>query len=315
MEKWAFIINPVAGGGHGKKLAGKIEEEIQKYKPGSIVKLTEYPGHAGVLAEELKNQNITHLIAVGGDGTVNETAAVLAGTDIILGVIPAGTGNDFMQISGFPEKFTENDWEIFFSANYRPIDCGMCNGRYFFNGMGLGFDAEMTAAVTEDRQKTGRISKTRYSWFILKTLLFYREKNVNISVNGKNERCRSFMTTCSIGRRFAGGYFLTPKAIADDGLLDVLRIRPMNLFQRLSILLKVPEGTHLGNSRVDYFNAENLVLEFEEEVAAHLDGELLFSKRFEISILPARLNLLIHPGGRAYLKTSSKAEEAPSNAK
>lgn len=302
MEKWGFILNPVAGDGYAAKLSETVEKNIQKYKPGSIIRRTEYSNHATEIAAEFVGQGCTHIIIVGGDGTVNEAAKVLVKKDIILGVIPAGTGNDFMQISGFNENFSENDWRVFFEAYNRPIDVGMCNGNYFFNGMGIGFDAEMTAAVTEDRIKTGKISKSKYNYFIVKTLLWYKERVMKFIIDGKETSEKSFMTTCSIGRRFAGSFYLTPKAIADDGLLDVLKINPLSLPQRLAILLKVPKGEHLDNKKVDYFTAERLSLKFDHSVAAHLDGELIKSDNFDVSIIPDGLNLIINREGPHYLK-------------
>ena len=301
MEKWGFILNPAAGEGRAEKLSAEIKQHIDRFKPGSELKRTMYTNHASEIAAEYRDDGYTHIIVIGGDGTVNEAARSLVNTDIILGVIPAGTGNDFMQISGFREDFSDDDWEEFFTAHYRPIDVGLCNGNYFFNGMGIGFDAEMTAAVTEDRIKTGRISKSKYTYYIVKTLLWYKERVMKFIIDNKESSERSFMTTCSIGRRFAGGFFLTPRAVADDGLLDVLKINPLTLPQRLNILLKVPKGTHLSHRRVDYFTAASLTLEFDHSVFAHLDGELVQSEKFDISLIKGGLNLIIKQAGPHYL--------------
>ena len=306
MEKWGFILNPAAGEGRAEKLSAEIQKHIDSFKPGSTLKRTKYTNHATEIAAEYLKEGYTHIIIIGGDGTVNEAARSLVNTDIVLGVIPAGTGNDFLQISGFREEFSDSDWKEFFSAHHRPIDVGLCNGNYFFNGMGIGFDAEMTAAVTEDRIKTGRISKSKYTYFIVKTLLWYKERIMKFIIDDRESTERSFMTTCSIGRRFAGGFYLTPKAVADDGLLDVLKINPLTLPQRLNILLKVPKGTHLSHRRVDYFTAARLKLEFDHSVSAHLDGELTQSAVFDISLIKGGLNLIVKPEGPHYLEGGAK---------
>ena len=301
MEKWGVILNPVAGEGLADRLSGSIEQKLAEYKPGYLMQRTEYSGHAGILSDYLLDKGCTHIVVIGGDGTVNEAAGNLVGKDVVFGIIPAGTGNDFMQMTGFSESFTDEEWSRFFNADNKPVDVGLCNGRYFFNGMGMGFDAEMTDAVTENRLKTGKISRSKYNYYIIKTLFGYKERKMNLVVNDVETEEQSFMTTCSIGRRFAGNYYLTPKAIVDDGLLDVLKIRPLNIAQRLSILTKVPSGTHLAHKKVDYFTTDKLSLSFEKPVPAHLDGELVKSESFDISIVKGGLNLIYNPNGKHYL--------------
>jgi diacylglycerol kinase (ATP) len=109
-----------------------------------------------------------------------------------------------------------------------------------------------------------------------------------------------FINTVAIGRRFAGGFFLTPKAIANDGLLDVCMIKKLTLLQRFSILLKVPEGKHISDKKVNYYQTSGLRLEFSEEVPFHVDGELYFSKKFDVSILPSALNTIYNPDGNHF---------------
>lgn len=301
-QHWGFILNPIAGDGYSGKQREAVRSMIKKYQPSGELQLTEAPGHATDLAADYIRRGFTHIVVVGGDGTVHEAAQVMVGNpDVALGVISAGTGNDFIQIAGFPDRFGANEWKTLFRGNRVSLDVGTCNGRYFFNGMGLGFDAEMTAAVTAYRERTGHVSKGKYTYFIVKTLLGYREKTMYTGIDGERIKERCFLTTCSIGRRFAGGYYMTPLAIANDGLLDVMRIQPLSLPERLNILLKVPKGSHLGHKKVGYQRTEGLTIELEKETAAHLDGELLFSKKFEIGILPGALNLIYNPEGNHYL--------------
>jgi diacylglycerol kinase family enzyme len=122
-----------------------------------------------------------------------------------------------------------------------------------------------------------------------------------ISENGKHET-DCFINTIAIGRRFAGGFFLTPKAIANDGLLDVCMIKKLALLQRFSILLKVPEGKHISDKKVNYYQTSGLNLEFSEEVPYHVDGELHFSRKFDVSILPSALNTIYNPDGNHFFK-------------
>ena len=129
-------------------------------------------------------KGFSYIIGVGGDGTFNEIARPLVNIkDVIAGLIPAGTGNDFIQILGFPDRFGENDWDIFFKINVIAMDAGLCNGMMFLNGMGLGFDAQVAAENYTEPGKVKKGGKHKYIWHIVKTLLFFQEKRMTI-ING-----------------------------------------------------------------------------------------------------------------------------------
>src|SRR5512138_114956 len=112
-KKWVFIVNPVAGNGYAPTLVGKIEEMIRKHELKADVVFTEKKGHASQLAKQYADNGCTYIIGVGGDGTINEIATpLICMNEIVVGLIPGGTGNDFIQITGFPARFEENDWEM-----------------------------------------------------------------------------------------------------------------------------------------------------------------------------------------------------------
>ena len=299
--KWAFVINPVAGG--GKSLI--VEKELRKQlKQGNIeaeIFTTLHKAHAAELAKELAEKDFNYIVAVGGDGTVNEMASVLVDfPQINMALIPAGTGNDFAQIIGMSEHFEQKDWDILFEAKTHNVDVGRCNGNLFFNGMGLGFDAQVAAENYSPDGEVKQGGKGKYIWHILKNLLFFKEQKMSITTKGETSTNICFLNTISIVRRFAGGFYLTPKAYADDALLDVCMVDKINLLQRLSILLKVPKGEHLSHPKVHYYQSNKISIELEKEVAYHLDGELFFDKKFEIDILPSKISFIYNPGQANY---------------
>ena len=300
-DKWVFIINPVAGNGFGKTIVPEIREMIKKYNIDAELVFTERHGHATDIAREYLEKGFKYIIGVGGDGTLNEIARPLINkNEITIGIIPAGTGNDFIQILGFSGRFEEKDWEIFFNKNVISMDVGHVNGMIFLNGMGLGFDAQVAAENYTEPGKVKKGGKHKYIWHIVKTLLFFREKRMIVNSEGKKHETDCFINTISIGRRFAGGFFLTPRAIANDGLLDVCMISKLNLLQRFRLLLKVPSGTHIAEKKVNYYQTSGIDLEFNKEVPFHVDGELNFSKKYTVSILPAALNTIYNPDGNHF---------------
>lgn len=300
-NKWVFIINPIAGNGYAMSLEDKIREKIKMLDLSAEVVFTERRGHATELSQHYADRGYKYIIAVGGDGTMNEVAIPLVyRKDVVLGLVGAGTGNDFIQITGFPGRYEDNDWDAFFRAKTTRMDIGRCNDKIFLNGMGLGFDAQVAA---ENYTKPGEVKpggKSKYIWHILKTLLFFKEKKMVVITNGQTITTDCFMNTIANGRRFAGGFYLTPEALANDGLLDVCAIKEISLPQRLRILLMVPKGTHINDKRVHYYKTEKLSLEFPSEVPFHVDGELFFAKDFEVTTLPGALNIIYNPEGRHY---------------
>ena len=300
-QKWVFIVNPIAGNGFALTLAEEVKKKIRTYNLDAEIVFTERKGHATSLAEKYAALGYSYIIGVGGDGTFNEIAAPLVNKkNITTGLIAGGTGNDFIQILGFPDRFEEQHWEMFFKKNVIQMDAGKCNGIIFFNGMGLGFDAQVAAENYTEPGEVKRGGKNKYIWHILKTLLFFNEKRMMVFSDGNKSETDCFINTVAIGRRFAGGFFLTPKAIANDGLLDICSIKRLSLPQRLKILLKVPKGTHIYDKKVNYYQTSMLSLEFPGKVPYHVDGELYFSQHFEVGIMPGALNVIYNPQGQHY---------------
>jgi diacylglycerol kinase (ATP) len=302
-DKWVFIVNPVAGSGAAKSQLPKLEEMIKKNSIEAEIVFTEKKGHATELSGIFCDKGFRYIIGMGGDGTINEIARPLAGrADIVTGLIPAGTGNDFIQILGYPNRFGVKEWDMFFKRNTIAMDLGSVNGMIFLNGMGLGFDAQVASENYTDEGIVKEGFKYKYIWHIIKTLLFFREKRMT-SINGiGTESTDCFINTIAIGRRFAGGFLLTPEAIADDGLLDVCSIKKLSLPERFQILLKVPEGKHINDRRVNYYQTSELKLEFQTKVPFHVDGELYFSDKFDVSLIPSGLNIIYNPDGPHFFR-------------
>jgi diacylglycerol kinase (ATP) len=300
-DKWVFIVNPVAGNGYGKEIIPSIEDQIQKRNIEAKIELTNSKGHASELAVTYAESGYNTIVGVGGDGTINEVVTPLVGKkNIRVGAIAAGTGNDFIQILGFPNRFDDDSWNSFFKLHTQAMDVGICNGNYFINGMGLGFDAQVAAENYIEPGVLKEGGKNKYIWHIVKTLLFFKEIKMKVTKGEQMGETDCFINTISIGRRFAGGFYLTPKAMANDGLLDVCMIKKLNLLQRLKILLKVPKGTHIKDPKVNYYQTEALDVEFEKEFPYHLDGELYYASKIEVKVLPKALNFIYNPQGNHY---------------
>ncbi|RME68116.1 MAG: diacylglycerol kinase family lipid kinase [Nitrospirae bacterium] len=288
--RWAFIVNPTAGGGRAKKIASELALLVSARNLNAKIVKTSSPSEGTLLAKALSEDGFNPIVAVGGDGTVNEVVNGIAKKGPILGVVPAGTGNDFIHITGFPESFTQKDWDVFFKAHTRRIDLGICNGRYFINGMGFGFDAHVASEVSRTE------GKRRYMFSVLKNLLFYREPEITVFEKGTFKKRKCFLKTVGIGKRFGGGFLITARATADDGLFDICTAEEVSILRRLYLLLKVRKGNHINSKEVNYYRTDALRFHCREALPYHLDGEVLFSKTFDIKILPRAIEVIINPG-------------------
>lgn len=300
-KKCVFIINPVAGNGYAGRYVGKVREVIEKQNLNAHIVFTEKKRHATELANNFYDDGCRCFITVGGDGTINEVAQAIVGKkDVTFGVVSAGTGNDSIQILGFSDLFTDRDWEILLEGNKIKMDVGDCNGNYFLNGMGLGFDAQVAAENYDESGEVKREGAFKYWRQIVKTLFLYKEKNMITHANGKKHETKCFINTVANGRRFGGDFFITPKAVANDGLLDVCMVDEMSIFKRIDIFLKTPKGAHIEDKKVNYYQTDALIIEFDQEVPYHLDGEIFYASRLEVNVLPQILEIIYNPYGKHY---------------
>jgi diacylglycerol kinase (ATP) len=304
-DGWAFIVNPIAGVGYGAACAQIVKDRMREQGASGEVVLTRGKGHGEELSARFADRGFPRIVGVGGDGTMGEVVQPLVGRrGVVFGAVPAGTGNDFIHILGFPDRLTEPDWAALFRAETRMMDAGRCNGRYFINGMGLGFDAHVAAENyrVDSSGQPVRGKGRSYMWMIVKAILTYREKRMSVTLDGRTEEKRGFLNTIANGRRLAGGMYLTPRALADDGLLDVCMCDALSLPMRFKELVSVTRQTHLSDPVMHYHQTQRISYDFGVVVPAHADGELFFASSFQIDAVPGALQTIFNPAGDHYFK-------------
>ncbi len=304
-EGWAFIVNPIAGNGFGAVCGETVKEMMARHGADGEVSFTRAKGHATELAAGFAARGFTRIVGVGGDGTHSEVAqALVSRRGVTFGAVAAGTGNDFIHVLGFPDRFADAQWAALFAGVTADMDVGRCNNRFFLNGMGLGFDAQVASENyhLENGGEVRRGSKAKYTWHIVKNLLAYSERPMRVTLAGRTEERRTFLNTIANGRRLAGGLMLTPRAFANDGLLDYCSTDPLSLPMRFRQLIAVSKQTHLSQPVFHYLQTDRIGFEFDGEAPAHLDGEVIFAQRFEIDSLPGALRTIIDPRGGHYFR-------------
>jgi diacylglycerol kinase (ATP) len=291
MTKYKLIMNPAAGRRNAAVHALRAFERFPARGATFSAEQTRAPGDAGRIAREaLRDHDV--IVAVGGDGTVNEVVQGMIFSDRPLGIIPAGSGNDFIKSLGIPNNI-EKAAQIIMRGITRRIDAGRVNGRYFANAVGIGFDAVVNRASYGIRHAKGGL--LLYLCALVKTLGRYQAVTMTVTMNGRSDSGDLFLLTAGNGTTVGGGFRLTPRARLDDGLLDVTRIKPIALLPLLWHLPKVFLG---AIERVPAYavmdRTPHLIVESSGPVPVHLDGEIYSGDetRFEIEIVPRAITAI-----------------------
>jgi YegS/Rv2252/BmrU family lipid kinase len=278
LKPHVFIVNPRAGKGRGKRLGVMLEDIASRdSRPWKIV-YTRSQGDAVTLARDAP---VSVVVAVGGDGTVNEVANGIVGSGRALGIVPAGSGNDLMKSLGMKTTF-EEAVSVLNRGRRRRIDIGLiewesptgpATSRYFVNGAGLGFDAAVAARANRIRFLKGI---PLYLAAVLATITEYRPPLFTIRHDGAaEERSRRLLIAVGNGTCAGGGFYLTPDAMLDDGKIDICAIDALSAFGILAIIPRVLRASHRGSRGVEMMQTEALEIIPDPPCGLHADGEVL----------------------------------------
>lgn len=285
-----FIVNPVAG---GKKAVEAFEAIADYLRSRSIdfgYVFTSHAGQAGELAEAAYLSGERFIVAVGGDGTISETASCLyTKSDVIMGICPFGTGNDFARVLKLPTE-PEAVAEMLLGGVPSPVDIGMANDKPFTNVGGIGFDVDVV--INTERYKARFHGMLPYLMGIIRSLVHLRHVSVTITADG--ESFSDDITICAVGNgsHFGGGMAALPEAKADDGLFDVCVVKRVGVFKLLRLLPSFIKGRHINKSCVRYFRAAEVTVDCER-TPMQLDGELGQYTPVKFRVLPGALTLML----------------------
>jgi len=286
-----FIVNPIAGSGGHNFSKAFLQNHFEKDNYRLTIKSSEYRGHARGLTKDSLKQDAEIIVACGGDGTINEVASALVGTNIPLGIIPTGSGNGLASNLKIPKKI-KNAIEVIKNNCHTPIDVGCVNDRYFFSNTGFGFDASVIENYEASRKRT-LISYLKAS---LKSLIDLNKKEeIAIEINGLQTEVNPFLIFISNSNELGYNVSLTPKALLQDGLLDVVIVPKLNKFKILlfGILLLLRKPELLKVSKCYQTNAIKLLRKQGNFFESQIDGELLRIKELSVSISLKEKSLIV----------------------
>jgi diacylglycerol kinase (ATP) len=295
--KLHIIINPNAGNGKAKRAAPKLFAMLDAFHIQYETAYSRGPGDATLLAQELDHR-ASVLIAMGGDGTVNEIVNGIMDSEITLGVIPIGTGNDFAKMLGAGSL--ETAAALLQKAHTTAFDVariecvnqdGSAIGRYFINTMGVGFDALVAAKVAKMKHLGGALP---YLVTALRTLGSYKSVPSILQMNGQRTEETMFLATIGNGTTSGGGFILSPRAVPTDGLLDLCFVSDLKKSRVLRVIPKTFSGGHLGEPEVSYTQSDHFELELARPLPVHVDGEIITEQalRIKVSLSEKRLPVI-----------------------
>lgn len=271
-------------------IANNLDQSIFDY----TINYTDGVHHARTIASENIGK-VDIVIAVGGDGTVNEVASGIVGSNTVLGVLPYGSGNGLSRFLGVPMDPAKairniNQWHV------EAIDAGLADGRWFFNMAGMGFDAHIAEVFSRD----GKRGFFTYVKSAFREVMNYKADKYQLNIDGKLYEREAFMLSIANSSQYGNNAHVSPDASVQDGLLDVCIIKPFPLWRFPELGVRMFTKTATGSKYLEIIKGKNIMINRAHEGPMHLDGEPHISgATVEIKVVPASLRII---AGSSYKK-------------
>ncbi|USG65789.1 diacylglycerol kinase family lipid kinase [Brevibacillus ruminantium] len=291
-----FVVNPVAGNGRGLLVWKCLEKELVRRRISFRVKMTKKPGEAkNLVVLLLKKEEVSKIIAVGGDGTVSEVINGIeeAGKACPFGHIPAGSGNDFARghsLASDPVVALEH---ILQDRGNKRIDLFHVNSQIAVNAVGAGFDGEVAKVTNEAGYKRWlnrlRLGMVAYFISVIRVLFTYRPCSVKLKVDDQEIKLdQVWLIAVANIPNYGGGMLICPNAIPDDGKAEVCVVCNVTRWSLLRAFPLIYKGAHVSHPGVQFFQGRRIVIEAEKELIVHADGEVIAATPVTIEVAPQR---------------------------
>ena len=282
IKQLLFLINPVAGGKSKTRIPGLIREHLDASQFDFRYRFTEYVGHARELAKEAIEDGVDMVVAVGGDGTINEVASSLVCSPVRMGIVPMGSGNGLataLGISLHPAKAIQQ----LNTSSAHLVDSASINGHPIFNVSGMGFDAEISAlfAKETDRGLWGYVKNT------LSAIVHYQPQEYTLELNGEKFSRTAFMISLANSTQYGNNAHISPEASITDGLLDICVVKPFPLYKFPLLAYRLFSRTAHKSSFIEIYKSKETTITRSQEGPVHLDGEPI--------VLGTKLHIVLHP--------------------
>ena len=293
MKNIAFIINPISGNKDAQSAKRKLPKLImqtldaEQWLPN--ITFTEYAGHATELAHQYARMGFDAVVAVGGDGTVNEVAQGLHDTQTALGIIPMGSGNGFARHLNIPVR-PNKAVEMLNHSEPISVDYGLANNKLFVSTCGTGFDA----LIADHFAGSNKRGFTTYLQNILHEVFSYEPQTYHLVGDGIDVTHKAFLITFANANQWGNEALIAPKASVQDGQMDIMLMSSHAILGSASLALRLFTGSIDDSHFMDTLRAKEILLERESKAPFHLDGDPIeMDKDIRIRIVPDGLRVLV----------------------
>jgi YegS/Rv2252/BmrU family lipid kinase len=284
-----FIINPISGTQDKDAVIRQIEEIIDKNSVAWETRYTESAGHAARIAADAAREGMDIVVAVGGDGTINEVGRSLVETNTALGILPFGSGNGLARHLQIPMD-TRKALKVINEGLTEQIDYGKINGTPFFCTCGVGFDAFVSHKFAE----AGKRGMLTYFEKTLQEALNYRPETYELETEDGKVKYKAFLIACGNAAQYGNNAYIAPRAMITDGLLDVTILEPFTVLEVPSLAFQLFNKTIDYNSRIKTFKCKTLHIRRAEPGVAHFDGDPMSTGAdIYIEVINKKLNVVI----------------------
>ena len=308
MKKIVFIMNPISGTTSKAKIPELIETTLDRELFHYELRLTEYAGHASEMAAEARDGGADMVVAVGGDGTVNEVARALVESQTALGIIPCGSGNGLARHLMLPMN-AKKAIEIINRNEIHELDYGIINGHPFFCTCGMGFDAFVSQKFAE----AGKRGPITYVENVLREGLKYKPETYEIRDETGTIREKAFLISCANASQYGNNAYIAPQASMRDGLLDVIIMEPFDMLDAPQISLDMFNKTLDKNSKIKTFRCRQLHIHRKQPGLIHFDGDpTMTDADVEISLKAKGIRVVVNPDADKRQRRPNKLQNAAS---
>lgn len=293
MRSFLFIINPVAGHGSGKNLIQIINQYMQKFEYSYQIKISSQLGNITELAAWGSQQNFSDMVIVGGDGSLVEAInGVDLDKDIQLGIIPAGTGNDFAKALNLPKDYLKA-LDVIIEGHVKLVDVGSVNDMRFINVCCCGIDGEII--MDTDKIKRYIRGGTAYLLSTLKNLSTYRAKRVQIEIDGHKLQREIILIAVGNGQYVGGGMKVTPNAEIDDGLFEICVVNKLNKIKLIALFPSIFKGEHTNiKPTVEMFKGKNIQIKaIQDRLMVNADGNIIGTTPVKMDIAGKKIKMIV----------------------
>lgn len=293
-----FVVNPISGTHNKEMILRLIVERLDRTKYDYRISRTQYAGHACEIARKAVEDNTDIVVAIGGDGTINEIGRSLIHTDTAMGIIPCGSGNGLARHLHIPME-PKGAIDVLNQGYVRTMDYGIIDSHPFFCTCGVGFDAFVSLKFAD----SGKRGLLTYLENTLHESLTYRPETYEIENSTDTVRYKAFLIACANASQYGNNAYIAPQASLSDGMLDITILEPFTVMDVPALSFQLFNKTLDQNSRIKTMRDKKIIIHRSSEGVFHFDGDpIMGGKDLKVEIVPGGLKVIAPEKGRFVLE-------------